>query len=392
MRTLAFDAAMGASGDMLLGALLDLGADRDALAPIEAGLDATIEVDQADRSGIHATAVTVRPASPNATRTPAAVRTVISDLGLSPAGSERAMAIVDRLAAAEAAVHGTDPESVHFHEVGADDAIVDICGAVALLAELDPDRVVVGPIRAGAGTVSFSHGTYPVPSPAVTAIAETVDWPLVPGPVEGELLTPTGAAILAEIAEGRERLPPMRIEATGYGAGDRTYRNRPNVLRGLLGSAVGRLTPEDVTVLETILDDATPETLGSLQEILPEAGALDVTVLPATMKESRPGHLVQVVVDPANAESVARRLAAETGTLGVRELPVRHRWVAEREIRSVAVDVDGETFQVDVKVATDARGTVIDVSAEDADARAVAHQTGLPVREVRRRAEAAADR
>ncbi|MFP4591299.1 MAG: nickel pincer cofactor biosynthesis protein LarC [Halobacteriales archaeon] len=392
MRTLALDAGMGAAGDMLLGTLLDLGADAGALEPIERGLDASVVVEVVDRGGVSAVDVTVEGVAPTPTRTPHEVREVLDDLDLGGDVRRRALAVVDRLATAEGSVHGADPESVHFHEVGADDAIVDICGTVALLRDLDPDAVVVGPVACGAGTVETAHGTYPVPPPAVAALAADADWILAPGPVEGELLTPTGAALLAELASGRERLPPMRLAATGYGAGDRTYPDRPNVLRGLLGEAVERLRREPVALLETVLDDATPETLGALQETLPEVGALDVAVLPATMKASRPGHLVQVVVDPVDADAVARRLAAETGTLGVREVPVCHRWVADRHVETVEVEVAGSTYVVDVKVATDSAGDRIDVSAEDRDARRVAREAGLPVREVRRRAEAAFER
>ncbi|MFW6448817.1 MAG: nickel pincer cofactor biosynthesis protein LarC [Halobacteriota archaeon] len=391
MRTLALGAQMGAAGDMLLGTLLDLGADAAVLEPIEGGLDVSIAIEDVDRAGVRAVDVTVEGADPSPTRTPAAVREIVEGLDLPDGVRRRGVAVVDRLAEAEAGVHGATPEAVHFHEVGADDAVVDICGTLALLDDLDPASVVVGPVACGAGSVETAHGTYPVPPPAVTALAEGAGWILSPGPVDGELLTPTGAALLAEIADGRERLPPMRLEDVGYGAGDRRHPDRPNVLRGMLGEVVEGLRREPVTLLETILDDATPETLGSLQETLPEAGAHDVAVLPATMKASRPGHLVQVVVDPADADAVARRLASETGTLGVREVPVRHRWVADRRIESVEVAVAGTTHAVDVKVATDPSGEVLDVSAEDRDARRVARATGVPVREIRRRAEAAFD-
>jgi uncharacterized protein (TIGR00299 family) protein len=305
-----------------------------------------------------------------------------------PAGVEAdALATFELLGEAEASVHDTALESTHFHEVGADDAIADVVGAALLLDDLDVERVVTTPVSAGGGEVTMSHGTYPVPPPAVVEIAERADWTLQGGPVAAELLTPTGAAILAHFADGTESLPPIAVEASGYGAGGYDFPEHPNVLRAIVGEGEGRLRRDDIAVLETHLDDAAPEVLGDLQDSLAEVGARDVTIIPATMKKSRPGHLVKVVVKPEDAERVARRLAAETGTLGVREHGAGHRFVAEREFESATVEVDGDAFQVAVKVATDSEGAMLDVSAEYDDAAAVARETVVPVREVMRRAE-----
>jgi uncharacterized protein (TIGR00299 family) protein len=306
-----------------------------------------------------------------------------------PAAVERdTLAVFRRLGEAEATVHGTDLDATHFHEVGADDAIADVVGACLLIADLGVDRVVTTPVAVGGGTVSMSHGIHPVPAPAVTAVVADADWSIRGGPVDRELLTPTGAAILAELAVGVERLPDLAVGTVGYGAGDADVSNHPNVLRALVGDDAGGLRRESISVLETSLDDATPETLGSLGETLSEAGALDVSILPATMKKSRPGHLVKVVVDPADAERVARRLAAETGTLGVREASAGHRWIADRTVETATLDVDGDTYDVAVKIASEADGPVYDVSAEYDDALAVARATGLSVRTVLHRAEA----
>jgi uncharacterized protein (DUF111 family) len=223
----------------------------------------------------------------------------------------------------------------------------------------------------------------------VTYLAESASWEFVGGPLETELLTPTGAALLAHFAAGVDSLPAMRVEASGYGAGDKSFDEYPNVLRATVGEARGRLRRDDVRVLETNLDDTTPEVLGGLQERLEAAGARDVTVLPATMKKSRPGHLVKVIVKPADVEAVARRLAEETGTLGVREAAAAHRWIADRSFETVELDVEGERFEVAVKVAADEAGEVYDVSAEYDDAARVASETDVPIREVLRRAEAA---
>ncbi|WP_254271858.1 nickel pincer cofactor biosynthesis protein LarC [Haloarcula marina] len=438
MRTLAFDGRMGAAGDMLLGALLAAGADRSVLDPVEEALDVAYAVSTVDRNGVSATRVEVllRDADDGAhdddhahhetdhehshgdeshdhdhdghthdhdhshdhdghthaeghgpQRTYAEVVELVEDMDLPDAVEVDALAIFELLGEAEAAVHGTDLEDTHFHEVGADDAIADIVGAALLLDDLGVDRVVTTPLATGGGTVEMSHGTYPVPTPAVVEVAERADWSLRGGPVDAELLTPTGAAVLAHYAEGVDHLPPLRVEDSGYGAGGWTFADRPNVLRAMVGEGEGQLRREDIVVLETNLDDASPELLGDLQRSLTAVGARDVSVVPTTMKKARPGHIVKVICKSEDAERVARRLAEETGTLGVREHGVTHRWVAEREFETVALAIDGDRYEVTVKLASDTDGDVYDVSAEYDDAAAVADETGLPVREILRRAE-----
>ncbi|MFC7139154.1 nickel pincer cofactor biosynthesis protein LarC [Halosimplex aquaticum] len=448
MRTLAFDGRMGASGDMLLGALVAAGADPSALDPVEEHLPVRYDVRSVTKNGIAATAVDVRHrdaaggdddrhddshgrdhhghnghdhdeaghddhggdghshdthdphddghhhghaegAGPH--RTYAEVVELVESMALPERVERDALAVFELLGEAEASVHGTDLTETHFHEVGADDAIADVVGVSLLLDDLDVERVVTTPLATGGGEVSMSHGTYPVPAPAVVEIAERADWSLRGGPVERELLTPTGAALLAHFAEGVAELPNLDVTASGYGAGGYDFDRYPNVIRAIVGTGEGGLSRDAITVLETNLDDATPEVLGGLQESLADAGARDVSVIPATMKKSRPGHLVKVVVKPEDAQRVARRLAEETGTLGVREHGAGHRWIADREIRTVEIEVEGSTYGVDVKLGTDGDGTVFDVSAEYDDAAAVARETGLPVREVARRAEAAAN-
>ena len=430
MQTLAFDGRMGASGDMLLGALLAAGADLNALAPVEDALDVTYDVGRVDRQGIEATAVSVRFAEghdhadaahshdvehdhgdqghdhgghghehehqPHAEghgpgRHYTEVVEVVESMDLPPAVEGDALGIFERLGRAEAAVHGTDLASTHFHEVGADDAIADVVGTCLLVADLDVERVLTTPLATGDGEVEMHHGTYPVPAPAVVELAEDADWSVRGGPVDRELLTPTGAAILAELAEGVETIPGLELDASGYGAGSADVAGRPNVLRALVGTVDRQLDREPITVLETNVDDVSPEVLGGLQETLADAGALDVTVVPTTMKKSRPGHLVTVIVAPEDAGRVARRLAEETGTLGVRESGAGHRWVADREVVTATVDVGGESYDVAVKVAS-AGDDVYDVSAEFDDALAVARATGRPVREIARLAESTVDR
>ncbi|MDS0283507.1 nickel pincer cofactor biosynthesis protein LarC [Haloarcula onubensis] len=459
MRTLAFDGRMGAAGDMILGALLSAGADRDALGPVEQALDVEYVVSTVDRNGIGAAGVEVLLTDPTTDggegddehgsgehshdhghsdgehghehthgdqshghehthgdqshghehthgdqshghehthaeghgphRTYPEVVDIVDGMALPDRVEADALAIFEILGEAEAAVHGTDLDETHFHEVGADDAIADVVGAALLLVDLDVERVVTTPLSAGGGTVSMSHGTYPVPTPAVVEIAERADWALRGGPVDTELLTPTGAAILAHVAEGVDRLPSLTVDRSGYGAGAREFADHPNVLRAMVGDGAGGLRRDDITVLETNLDDAPPEVLGDLQRSLSEAGARDVSIVPLTMKKSRPGHLVKVICKPGDADRVARRLAEETGTLGIRAQSAGHRWVAERRFETAALDIDGASYDVGVKVASDTAGEVYDVSAEFDDAAAVAAATDLPVRAVIRRAEEA---
>jgi uncharacterized protein (TIGR00299 family) protein len=424
MKTLAFDGRTGASGDMILGALIAAGADSDVLRPVETTLDVRYEINEVVKSGISSTSVEVvltddlhgeddahdhdhdenhhthdgdehdsgghephaEGAGPH--RSYREVCELVASMGLDPEIEERATEIFTILGEAEAAVHGEDLDTIHFHEVGADDAIADIVGAVLLLLDLDPNQVVTTPLATGGGTVEMSHGTYPVPGPAVVEIAEQAEWSIRGGPIERELLTPTGAAILAVIAEGVETLPELRVSGVGYGAGNADFSARPNVLRAIYGTD-GGLIREEITVLETNVDDASPEILGGLQETLVKAGARDVSILPATMKKARPGHLVKVICRPEDARQIARRLAAETGTLGVRAVPGTHRWIAHRKIESIEIEFDGTKYELDMKIASDDSGKIYDVSAEYDDAAHVADETGRPIREVLGHAESA---
>ncbi|PSQ30454.1 nickel pincer cofactor biosynthesis protein LarC [Halobacteriales archaeon SW_6_65_46] len=447
MQTLAFDGQTGAAGDMLLAALLAAGADPDALVPVTDALPVEYRLDRRDEHGITATTVDVlltdeidedgeeaggagsdeslpsldktgrnghahgdgdeaghthddhgdhahgpdghtHAEGHGVTRTYPEVVELVESMALGERAEAIALGAFRRLGAAEATVHDTDLETTAFHEVGADDAVADIVGVALLVADLDPERIVTTPVSAGGGEVRMAHGTYPVPAPAVVEIASEADWELRGGPVDEELLTPTGAAVLAELADGVDSLPPMQVGASGYGAGARSLADRPNVVRAVVGAADEGLVRDEIRVLETNLDDASPELLGSLQRSLKEAGARDVSVVPVTMKKGRPGHLVKVIVRPPDVQAVARRLAEETGTLGVRETGAGHRWIATRAFETAEIEIDGETFGVSVKIASDGDGTVYDVSAEFDDADAVAERTGLSVREVMRRAEA----
>ena len=452
MRTLVFDGRTGAAGDMICAALIAAGADPEALSVVEGALPVRYEVGETTKNGIRATTVDVllddaddggatgnegaddhghehshghghehshthdhddghehthehdhddgHAEGAGVHRSYPEVVALVESMDLPASVESLALDAFERLGRAEASVHGTDLDETHFHEVGADDAIADVVGAVLLINDLDPQRVVTTPVAAGGGEVEMSHGVYPVPAPATTEIASGAEFSVVGGPVDRELLTPTGAAILAALAEGVDRLPPLDVDVVGYGAGDATLPDNPNALRVLVGdggddregAAAGDLDDglvrDEIAVLETNLDDASPEVLGGLQETLSRAGARDVTILPTTMKKSRPGHLVKVVCKPDDAEAVAERLARETGTLGVRQSGASHRWIADRAFETATLSIDGDAHEVSVKVASTADGDVYDVSAEYDDAVAVAEAAGLPIRDVLRRAEA----
>lgn len=398
MRAVVLDPRMGASGDMLLGSLIDAGADPEVLDPVEAALGVDYAIAETVEQGIAALDVIVdhpggnhhhgEGAGPH--RTLAEVLEIIDSIPLDPSIRTDAEAAFQLLATAEAAVHGTSIEDTHFHEVGADDAIADVLGTLLVLADLDPDRVLTTAAATGSGEVETSHGIYPIPPPAVAEIGSRSGLRFVGGPVEAELLTPTGATLLASVADHVDTVPPMTIDAIGYGTGTRSFDERPNTLRALVGTIDGNLTRESIAVLETNVDDTSPEVIGHLQRRLRQAGAFDVAVVPLTMKKSRPGHLIRVITSPTDEERIARLLAEETGTLGIRSVAAAHRWVTDRDVTTVEIDVEGNMHPVDVKIGLDTAGAVIDVSAEYEDAATIAQASAVPVREVMRRAETAA--
>lgn len=423
MYALVFDGRTGASGDMILGALLAAGATEDALTAVESSLPVEYHIDETVKNGIHATAVSViipgddtqdadtdshhhghdhdhslshdhshahtHAEGHGPHRTYAECMSIVDDMDLPQAVTTDAKAIFTLLGEAEATVHGTDLADTHFHEVGADDAIADIVGAALLMNDLTPDHIYTTPVATGQGEISMSHGQYPIPPPAVMYLAEMADWEIYGGSLETELLTPTGAAILAHYATGVSEIPNMRIEQAGFGAGSKSFTDRPNVLRAIMGSTRQSLQRDEIRVLETNLDDATPEVLGSLYDTLREAGARDVSIIPITMKKSRPGHLVQVIVKPADVQQVAHTLAAETGTLGIRESSVGHRWIADREFQTVSLEIADESVDITVKIARDSAGNIYDVSTEFDEALRIASDTDMPVRTIIDRAEAA---
>ncbi|HEY2946068.1 MAG TPA: nickel pincer cofactor biosynthesis protein LarC [Vicinamibacteria bacterium] len=383
------DCSSGASGDMLLGALVDLGLSVDALRGELAKLPLKgyrIEAHKVHRSGLHATKVDVvteesghghghdhghSHAEPH--RGLREIIDLVDRSALEPAVKDRSARLFRRLAEAEAAVHGTSPDEVHFHEVGAVDSIVDIVGGVIGLTWLHADRVVASPLNLGTGTVSMSHGVFAVPPPATTLLVQGVP---VYGAGEGELLTPTGALLVTGHATAYGPLPPLRSEGVGHGAGSRDTPGRPNVLRLIVGEEAGAAVGHKVVVLEAEMDDLSPQLCGPLLEKLFAVGALDVYYTAIQMKKGRPGILVTALVEPDRREAAEEVLFAEATTLGVR----RQEWertVLDREI----VTVETPYGPVGVKVGRRG-GRVYNAQPEFDDCQRAAAARGVAVKEV----------
>jgi len=380
-----FDCFAGVAGDMVLGALLDAGASERVLRE---GLDGLgldpfeLEIGAAARGGIGATQVTVR-AHGRTRGTWTDLRELLSGAELAEPVRRRALATFGRLAEAEGRVHRVAPEAIQFHEVGAVDAVVDVVGAALLLHDLGVTEVWASPVATGTGLVHGEHGVLPVPAPAVLELLRGA--PLHAGGVEAELTTPTGAAILAASVSRFAELPPLRLARVGYGAGSRTHRELPNLLRVILGERVGEEPDGDGgLVLEANIDDMTPELAPWVVDRLLEAGAADVWLTPIHMKKGRPGIILSVLCPPGAEAGLRGVLWRETSTLGVRGLPVR-KWMLERRI--VEVEVLGGKARV--KLGLD-QGTVVNVSPEFADCARLAAETGQPLKEVMARAQAAA--
>ena len=334
-----FDCFSGAAGDMILGALIDAGCPLDALQDVVARLNlpgVALSAERIKKQGIAATKATVEigDEAPRKHRHLSHITKIIDAADLSPLVCDQSKKIFKRLAEAEAAVHDTTIEKVHFHEVGADDAIVDIVCACAGLHHLGVTTATCSHVVVGSGTVKCEHGVMPVPAPATARLLTGI--PLASSDEPGELTTPTGAAILTTLCDSFGPMPAIRIQAVGYGAGSRDGKTRPNVLRLILGEAIDETTAESdvVTLLEANLDDASGQTVAHAAQLLRDAGALDVFVVPIMMKKGRPGQLLSVLCRPADVDAMETILFRETPTFGVRRRE-QSRSVLSRDIVSV---------------------------------------------------------
>ncbi|MCM3871406.1 MAG: nickel pincer cofactor biosynthesis protein LarC, partial [Pyrinomonadaceae bacterium] len=348
MKTLYFDCFAGASGDMILGAMIAAGVEPRALLDQLSLLNVqgySIEFQTVDRSGISATHARVQTPPEHAHRHLSHILQIIYDSQLSSGVKERAAKVFLRLAEAEARVHNQPVESVHFHEVGALDAIIDVVGAAICFDLAGIDRFVCSPLHLGSGSVDMDHGRFPVPPPAVAELLKGA--PVYSTDIKGELVTPTGAAIIATVCSEYGPLPKMELQQAGYGAGTRQYEKFPNVLRVLIGETEdGAVNDERLWMIETNVDDMSPQVFGHVMERALEMGALDCYFTPIQMKKGRPGVLLSVLCRPEDKESLTEMLFAETTTLGIRSYEVARR-ALEREI----VRVETQYGPIDVKVA-----------------------------------------
>lgn len=379
------DCVAGVAGDMLLGALLDAGADAERVRSGLGGLGIEgleLRLERAERHAIAATRARVVAAPGQPERTWASARELIDGAGLPARAHARAQEALARLARAEGRVHGVPPEQVHLHEAGAVDALAEVCGVALALEELDVERVVCSPLPMPRGFVVAAHGRLPLPAPGALELLKGA--PLYGVEVDVELVTPTGAALVSSLAERYGPLPPMRLVDVGAGAGARDIDSIPNIVRVLLGEPLGAGGEGAVSLIETNLDDLVPELVPDAAESCFAAGALDVWATPAQMKKGRPGVVLSALARPADEHAVADALLRGTGTLGVRIGQLR-RLELERDWHTV--EVAGE--QVRVKVGRRA-GERISLAPEHDDCAAVAGRTGRTVRAVWAAALAAA--
>ncbi|MCD6509183.1 MAG: nickel pincer cofactor biosynthesis protein LarC [Thermoprotei archaeon] len=310
---------------------------------------------------------------------------VAKELGLSPEGVSLATNIVRTLVEAEAKVHGEAVEHVHLHEAGSADTLIDAVGSIALLEDLGllNAEIYSTPVALGGGRVKFSHGLSSVPAPATLEILKGKDVPVIGGPVDYELTTPTGAALLVNVVKYFVNYyPALRIDKVSYGAGSRDIPHFINALRLILGEREDLVTMDEVIVLESNVDDVTGEVLGYLSHKLFELGARDVTFMPIYMKKGRPGYMIKVIADADNYLNIVRALIKETGTLGVRVERTCRYIVPLRETEIVKVDVGGREYEVEIKVSKDLQGNIVMAKPEYESVKRAALESGKPIRQV----------
>ncbi len=373
MKIAYFDAFSGISGDMVIGALLDLGVSLDLLKAefSKLPLDGyTVHQSERVQSGIHAVKFDVEVTTKQHERSFHSIAEMLNASTLSMVVKTTALKIFTRLAEAEAHVHNTSIEEVHFHEVGAVDSILDIVGAAVGFEALGIQAMYTSPLPMGSGLVSSRHGTLPVPGPATAELVKGLPVRFEDG--QSELVTPTGAAILAALAQPQP--PSLSIAQVGYGAGERTLPDRPNVLRVCLGHSVPEIQHEQLLVLETNIDDLNPEWYEHVMEQLFTAGARDVFLSPIQMKKNRPGIFLWVLCDPKDQGQLSDIIFNETSTLGVRAYPV-DRLALRREQQ----EVQTEYGTVRVKIAYPPNGQV-NVAPEYDDCKHLAQENNIPLK------------
>lgn len=397
MRILYFDCFAGAAGDMIVGALLDAGVPFDALTSalgslavdgwdvsvgrvLKAGVSASkFRVHQKVHSGHHHPPGGHSHAHPH--HSVSEIHAAIARSALSATGKARAIAMFQRLAEAEAAIHSMSVETVHLHEVGAIDSIIDIVGAVFALEWFAADRIVVSPLNVGGGMVRSAHGVFPVPAPATVRLLGQA--PVYSSGIQAELLTPTGALILTEYASSFGPVPAMRVEGVGYGAGDRDLPDTPNVVRVLVGESTSETSAMRVVTLACEIDDMNPQIFGVLMDRLYAAGALEVLYSPVQMKKNRPGTLMTVVARPEDRERLTDLVFRESTTIGVRYQEMA-RECLDREIVTVQTAIGPVRFKVASR-----GGQVFNAQPEFDDLARLSAERGLPIKDVQALAQKA---
>ncbi len=374
MNLLYFDCFSGISGDMTLAALLDLGLPEDTLRGDlqKLGLgNYSLEITTGARSGIAALGVEVRVGPEEEQhRHFSEIRNMIEGSSLDAEVKDLSLAIFRRLAEAEARVHRRDVESVHFHEVGAVDSIVDIVGTAIGIRYFRPGLILSSELPMGRGFIQCQHGRLPLPAPATVEILK--GYPVKNADVEGELVTPTGAAIVATLSSKAGPFPTMTVKGIGYGMGKKEFPDRPNLLRLVWGEASGHYDEDLAAVLECNIDDMNPELYDYLMERLFRSGALDVSLSPIMMKKNRPGTLLRVIAEERDAEGLSEVILRESTTLGVRSYQVRRKKLP-REVK----EVETRFGKIRIKVSGDLR-----FQPEYDDCRRIALERGVPIHEV----------
>jgi len=389
----------GVSGDKYLGALLDLGGKTESLGKVArvvaenlpgAG-DVNVKVRRVERGDLGAQLVTVesekKPGKRKGTEIIGSARKCVDKLGLSEWGSKFSLSTIGTLLDAESTVHGHSTAEVELQELGSADTLIDVLGVAYLVESLELTGIKwwCSPVAVGGGTTHFSNRTYPNPPPAVAEILRKNHFAMERGLANAELSTPTGAAITVNlVSKYSESYPSIKPEIIGYGAGAKELDEVANALRLTIGESMEAVHSHDaIVILETNLDDVSGEVIGRAVEKLMASGARDVTVAPVYMKKNRPGHVISVISTKEDSETLADILMAETGTLGVRELPViRH--ISPRKTTEIAVKVGGKDHRIRVKLSEDHKGRTIGSKLEYEDVKKISDQTGMSVREIQR--------
>jgi uncharacterized protein (TIGR00299 family) protein len=375
-----FDCFSGISGDMTLGALIDAGCDiarlrSDLLALQVPGWEFSAE--KVWKNGMAATYAKVKTEDQKKHRSLTDILEILKQSQLAPQVRDRASAIFQRLGEAEARVHDVALEKIHFHEVGAVDAIVDIVGVCIGFHALGIDRFACSPLNVGGGTAKMAHGVLPVPAPATASLLQ--GRPTYSNGVQRELVTPTGAAIVATLCDSFGPQPPMTVSAIGYGAGTADLEGQPNVLRIMIGEAAAKVAPgydEEISVIEANLDDMNPQIYGYFLERALAAGALDVYTTPVQMKKTRPGTLLTVLCKPQDANPLTSLIFAETTTFGVRTTTAQRRTLPREHVR-----VSTTFGDVRIKLSR-VNGRILHVSPEFDDCRKLAVEKNVPLQQV----------